>query len=506
MSARFFVVYDAQDDGTFSTALSASVVRATWRLGMARAYDGLAQVGEALLTVRAPEGLDALFPQGVPFGLRMQIRSEADGVSRVQFTGTLVQLTPSTGDWGAHTAELRLVCPLAGVYAQQVSAALLENARVAGGVHALLDAAALPLRWRAGAWQLGNPATSTLDTSTRLPVSDAFTPRDFQDGVSVFEWLGDTWDDVPLARALRELIDAERGRFYVNREGAFVLLERHELLRRRTPSATLNATMRGLTMRYGGEVVNTVQVRMSPRQAAQDAVLWTLASPQRIPQAGAVTFNAALRGTQGEQVSALRMHTPRPYADYIANSQPDGSGQDLTPHVELRVLGLQPASARVQLLNNAPQNAYLVMGQLRGRARLTAPPLTVATRDGFSQALYGTQRLSLDLPALTRVEDAHNLAQYELQRRRQPTLSAHTLTLGSSAHSTLQRELTLYERVHIQEPFSAHSGDYFIVAEAHTVTHGGAAHSTEWQLEPTDAAGFWVLDSGTLNTSTRLTY
>jgi hypothetical protein len=107
---------------------------------------------------------------------------------------------------------------------------------------------------------------------------------------------------------------------------------------------------------------------------------------------------------------------------------------------------------------------------------------------------------------LTNIEEADQLARYELARRKDPRGTLHSIDLSGTLHLTQILTRTLFDRITIQDTQTNHTADYFIVAEEHTVDLGGTRHRTRWLLEPAAANTFWILDTCTLDYTAILAY
>lgn len=85
----YHIAFDADDNGTFSGDLSPDVVAVRWQLGMRDAYDALADVATAQVTVR---NIDRAYSPGAPgsqidIGQALRIQSTDGGTTRPHFLG-----------------------------------------------------------------------------------------------------------------------------------------------------------------------------------------------------------------------------------------------------------------------------------------------------------------------------------------------------------------------------------------------------------------------------------
>lgn len=511
MPITYQIAVDTGDDGTFSGDLTADTVAVTWRIGMDAPFASVAQPGVAQVTVQnadrryTPTSPACLLERG--FTLRIQ-SDDGDSV-RTHFIGTVTAITPEAGEHGTRRAVITAHDALHALTENRVRFHAQVDVTADTVIAAVLDRVPLRLRYLAGAFIVGVSGRCALGVSTHLPPAAAFVPRVLQPGVSRFAYVGDTWDDgVQAMAAIHEAAAAERGRFYSDADGRLVLLNRHALLMASAPVAAFVNNMDGVRVTYGVDGVSRVGVTLSPRTiGAANAVLWSLGQAQRIVAGMTRQFSARFRGDAGERLGALAVRQPRPYADYRANTQADGRGTDLTRWVTLRVLGNDGATAQLEVANSGAQDAYLLAGAVvRGQPLVMAHPMTVEQRSATSQTWYGARDVMLDLPGLTRIEEADSIARYELARRSVPTLHANKLVLVSSTHRPQMIARRLFERITVTEHQSGHSGDYWIVGAAHHITHAGARHRTEWTLEPVNPAGFAVVGAAVVGDAMRVGY
>ncbi|MFZ4813467.1 MAG: hypothetical protein ACOYL5_02945, partial [Phototrophicaceae bacterium] len=491
MTTLYLLEYDSDDNGTFSDDLSSDVLALEWSLGMAEPYQSMAAPATAMLTLRNPDGR---YSPGQPacaleVGHWLRIRSIHNGVTRTHFVGMLHTVTPTPGEYGERQSVLQLVCPLEGLRRTTVRLAAQQQVTVDALARTILAAARPRLRYLAGAFQVGISGHNAVGINTRLPTAGALLAEDFQAGKSVLAYVGDTWGaGVNAWDALREGVEAERGRFYVEESGAFALLNRHALVMAPTPAATLTNSMDGLTLQYGQETVSRAAVIASPRAVSNtESVLWRLSAPIAVKPNQNRQFTAHFGNADASAtLAALRVTPPRPYTDYTASTHPFGQGNDSTSRLALELVGYDATSAQMQLRSSGTSAVlYLLAGSvIRGQAVSMGNAMAAEVRDGESETRYGTHTYTLKLPGISTLDEAEDIARYELARRRSPRITARTLTLRSQAHRQRVLSLRLFDAVRIMEAQSGHTGDYWLVGALHRVELGGARHSVVWVLEP----------------------
>jgi hypothetical protein len=502
MAITFTAAIDTADNGTW-TDISADVLTLHWELGLRQPHDSLAEPGWARVSVRSPQRayspeLNALRP-----GLRLRIASDDGTTQRTHFTGQIARIEPLPGDQGPRTATIHAVDALTGL--EQATVRLPPQSSVTADmiIARVLDRAALRPAVLAGRWLLGRADHAELGQHTRLP--ERVLPHELETGKTVFAYVGDTWaEGIPAADALRAVVEAERGRLFIDRDGRLVFYNRHHLLRQIAPLAVFQNDWDALTYTYGADIISRVQVRLRPRRVGTaGALLWALTEPQRIRARASWTVTARFRDDQGQPAGALALETPRPGLDYQAVSVIDGA--DLTQQVEVIVRRADFSAALIEVRSRAAVEVDCWL-QLRGTPLLQADPLLVEAFSPGAEAFYGPGVLNYDLPALGSLAQAEALARFELARRRQPVGCVRQITLHTARHAPHALAGTLFDRIRVQETQTGHAADYFIVREAHEVEQGGYRHRVTWTLERADAGAFWTLGHSRLAQQTTLAY
>lgn len=490
----YSVLIDRDDDATFALDLAPAVTALRWRLGLdapAAATITLRSAGRAF----SPEGGGADLT-----GRRLRIVSDDGAAQRVHFTGHVTRVEPLPGRRGL-SAELHAEGLDAALARAVVRLPPLANARAGALIGRVLDAA--PLRpWPlAGRWLLGRPGHSALGQTTRL--APPRIARRLDAGQTVFASAGDAWGDgMSALAAVRALAAAERGRFFVDRAGCAVFLDRHRALRPGDLAATFDDDMDGLDYDYGAEVVSAVRVRCLPRAAGTPGTaLWTLPGAQLIAPRGRWAVTATYRDEAGQPLGALDVIAPVPGHDYSANTAPDESGADLTALVDVFMRAAGAAAAHLEIRSRTAQPLYLRL-QLRGTPLLRGAPLTVEAASSAAAAFYAPGTLTLDLPQLDSLAQARSIARFELALRRAPRGRVTALTLAGPRALAL----TVGDRVRVSETQTGHAADYFIAAETHEVDRGGGRHRVTWALDAAPAGAFWLVGRARVGAQTRVSF
>lgn len=494
-SAGYRVEVDTGDDGQFATDLSAAVIAASWRLGMAAPGDRLAQPARAKLLLRnesrlySPEA--ASLPLHPGLGLRIRYVDQA-GQSTTLFAGQISRSEPQTGSQGPRRATLYAEDWQQQLRQNEIHLPTWESGRADEIIAAILDG--LPLRRRelAGYAILGLTGHDALGETTRLFSGEA-VPRVLQRGRSRFALVTERWlAGISAWEAIRRLVESERGRFYCDRSGRAVFLQRHHLLTTAGSATPFAENADALEYTHGDGIINEWRVRLQPRRRGPaGTTLWEMRTPLRLEAKASIQLRAHFRDALGREVAALHIEDPLPGEDYRASRRASGTGRDETAAVTLRLQGGAADSALLTVQNHARYPLYLAAGtRLRGTPIWEDAPLTVAARDGRSVARYGRRPRELPLLALNDPETAFQLACFELSQTAQVRGRIRSITLAQRAQRPQILSLSLFDGVQITDEQSGHRGPYFIVAEEHEVTHAGQRHRCRWLLEPAHTAHF----------------
>ena len=495
-AAGYRVEVDSGDDGQFATDVSAAVFAASWRLGMAAAGDRVSAPARAVVQLRnegraySPEV--ATLPLRPGLGLRIRHVAEG-GDSTTLFVGQLARGEPETGSQGRRRATLHAEDWQGQLRENEIHLPTQERARADEIIAAIL--AGLPLRRPALAGHaiLGLTGHDALGQTTRL-FGAAAIPQVLQRGRSRFELVTERWlAGISAWEAIRRIVESERGRFYVDRRGRAIFLQRHHLLSRAAPTTHLVENAAALEYAHGAGIINEWLVRLQPRRRGlPGTTLWATQKPLRLEGGAEFRWRAHFRDELGRPVGALQVEEPRAGEDYRATRDESGKGHAETAAITLRILERAADSALLGVRNQALYPLYL-MAQLRGTPIWEEAPLTVAARDGRSVARYGRRPREIRHLALNDPEVAFQLACFELTQTAAVRGVCRSITLDQRAQRPQILAHSLFDAVRISDEQSGHSAPYFIIAEEHEVTQGGQRHQCRWLLEPAQTAHFATL-------------
>ncbi len=498
MTIRYIIAIDRNHDGGFEDAgedITGEVLDLRWRLGLRQPYDSIADDSQAQITVQNPRG--SFSPERVRLdsGTRLRIQSDDGRAVRTHFIGFVRHIEPDAGDWGQKQAVIHLqdiqpwlddspvrLSPQVDVTADTVIDSLLNQAmirRAALDGYCIIDVAGYNL----------------IDSVRLFPPENL--ARSLAAGKTRFAYIGDWWrESTPIRQAIRELAASERGRFYVDREGRAVFLNRHYTLVHKLVAASFQDDMTALDYRYGDAGLNRISLMMTPREVGSSGtLLWRLGQAQKIGRGTQLMLNLHLVDDRNEPLGLLELEE----LEASFHRSPDGSGRALRGHVAVEIVHVGSTSVQVRVSNSGRRDVYLTALRVIGRPLYRRDPLEIVVADEESIILYGLRQMSLDLPALSDIETAYAFAIYEVARRRHPAGAVRSLTLDARDHQQAGLRLTLFDRIRITEAQTGHAAEYFIIAEAHHVSLGGTRHEVAWTLEPADSTRFVIVNDSQID-------
>lgn len=460
------VLIDWAGDGSFSHPLSdvsADWTLMNWRLGFREAFASMSDEAEAQIELLNTDGrynpdntTSPLWGKVRP-NRKVVIRALVNGAPRTMYTGQIEGVhpvwPPGSGDYaGKNRVLLDCVGFKQRLEETDYDPPIFQNQRADSCIWYVLNELAVPIAL-------------------------------LEQGQTIIPYYGvggteRAWETI------RQLVEAERGRFFQGRSGGAVFWNRHHLIQTRTVTATVDYTgdykPYDLYYDYGVQMSNKIQVQVHPHKAEALETLWTLDSPVYVPANGSRSFSAVLRRANGQFAAANVLS-----ASGAVWSQGSGS-ISLTP---------KGGKVTVTLTNSSATPATLTALTISGHPVISQNALSFAHEDAGSVAAYGVRgERQLDLVALGDLDEARQIALYELRRRGQPAGGPETVTFKRQADGVDNAHLLEWEigtRITIDVPANGPPKDYFIIGEEHYLSAG--IHETIYSLEPADPQRYWLL-------------
>lgn len=491
MSISYSIELDFDDDGNFTDlgeAIQAEVLEASWRLGMPAPYTRLSSPARAEILLRNRSGAFSPEIAGNLIGKTLRIQSD-NGTVRTHFIGKIESLEPEAGQYGKRRATLLAYGREAELNTQRIRLPLLTNFRVDEALEAILS----QLQWRyIGLSSMAIIGQSSIGSSMIFP-DNAFA-QNLDIGEVLFSYLGDDWlEGLSADAALEQLMLAEAGRFFFNREGEAIFYNRYHLLQDTAVVATFDDSMASLDYQYGGTVVNHLEVIVRPRTlGTPNKLIWQLANPLRIKKSMIVQINASYK-VDGFPVGAMDVIPPVRHTDYEAFEEADGTGDKMSGYIQVILLEAGASAARFEIRNRAKRKAYITRLQLYGTPLFGGDPMTVSVEDRFSQGYYGFSSMRLNIPILSDVDEADSIARWELSRRNNPLGLVREISTNIIQHPNETLSLSLFDRIRIIESQTGHDAKYHIIAEEHHLSKAGTRHTVKWLVELAEVEQFFII-------------
>jgi hypothetical protein len=423
-------------------------------------------------------------------------------VDDVLWTGWIDRVEPEWKPAGDNTGKTKakLHCVGAKQLLENVTADLSLYEDVTGDVIVadILQKAIIPPA-AAGLWLLEVPGFSELELTTWL--GDETNYSDVETGLTTFEYFSDT-STLNGWNGIQRVTEGERGRFFFDREGKAVWWNRHHLILTDTVAGTIstNGTYRPVELdpQHSEFIANVVRVQANPRKDRGTTQLYQLDKPVEVSPGQTQDFEVDYKDNYGLKIGG---RNPGIINDVWGSS---GSGV-----LDITNLGNR---ARVTVDNSAGTDVVeLSSMEIEGEGLSTHHDIIAVEEDSDSIATYGRRELSYNLDALTTLDQAKEVAQFELFRRKTPFGSfryAEFLNQSDGVNNLHHLEWMIGTRLATSFPELGHDDDHFIVGEEHEVRLVGdePIHVTRFYLEPAGNYDFWILETSLLEVDTYLGY
>jgi hypothetical protein len=232
--------------------------------------------------------------------------------------------------------------------------------------------------------------------------------------------------------------------------------------------------MQGLEYQYGStsDFHNEIIVTCHTRSISEGSneVLWSLQEPLSLSPGQTQTLRAKYEDESGGRVAGRNLSFTYAFSS--------GSG--------LLTMDTRANQATIKVINTGGGTAVLSSCQVLGQKIVDAGRTEVVARDMTSQEAYGRRVHRINLSALSDAALAQEIADLELERRREPqgvvaslTMKSHALEGGAT--QAQQLSLQVGDLLYIKESQTGHEAFYWIIGEAHLLE--GRAHETQWYLE-----------------------
>jgi hypothetical protein len=529
MATTWTIAIDWDRNGDYSgdnDNVTDKVISANWFLGFRQPFKDVAHDSMLELVLNntdrrfSPENATLLTSDPIPLAnplygkvapfRTVRVQSNDGTTTRTHWIGWIEKIEPAVNAFGERTAKITAAGPMVFFEKAETAIALQENQRTDDIISKLIEEVVIPPALSLG-WFLELPGYSELDISTILPNATAFKALDA--GQVTLEIAADNWvkrgDDTQDAfnvyRAIGDVVAAERGRFFFDREGRAIFWNRIRLQDEITSAVTLDNSMEELQYGYAGieDFSNEVIVTCHPREvgASANEVLWQLTEKVNLKPGEKRTVNVKYQDTT---TGNIRIGAKDVTVTDVVFSRGNGAV----------VIKAKANGATLEITNTGSVSAQLTSCKVRGRKITDYGRMDVKSQNGLSIAYYGRRSMKMNLQSVDNSEYAQSIADYEIIRRGEPrglvnqvSLTSHSIKGGGYHSHQLAR--TLGDVITLSEEQTQHNDQrYTIIGEAQRLTKG--LLETTWYLEPGAKSPFpWKLEvtgRSELNTATYLAF
>lgn len=421
-----------------------------------------------------------------PINKRVKVSATYETTTYTLWTGWLETLQPTPGTNSAREARLTATGPRRFMQKLRTYLPLLENVTVDAALLRILANVVLPPQ--------GNHAA--LDISGRNALGstaylvDTSITSSLETGIETFSYVGDTWEDgVDAVSAIAQLVGAERGRFFIARDGVATFWNRYHMVLDTTIDWTIRDQWRTLDYSYGEAIYNVVSATYSPRTiSAGNELLWQLDEPVTLE----ATKSRVIRANFSEQGADSKISGRNVVRPEVATGT-----LVMDSEVALVRFDAAASSAELEFTNlSATAEQTVSTVEIWGRKLTSYNTVTISERDGTSAYRYGERELKLDMKLSDDDLQVRSIVQYELARRKNPQGTCSKVVMDARSPSDLRRLLTgtVGTRVQIVDTQAAHDGEYFVVGEEHQWNNALNLWQVTWYLENASNAAFALLD------------
>jgi len=496
------VYVDWERTGTFDGVyddITPYVMDARWQIGSRTPYFDVADAGRATIQVNnetgffTPENADSpVVSYLVPLRpLRIDLVYESQ--SETMFYGYLKTARRPFSLTTENTFELVAEDLFAFLKEADFSIGLLESVRTDEVVQTIIEQVQLPPAI-GSAWVIGIPGSSEIGETT--VIGDASVGFDLDTGTVSVPYAGDNWtQETKALAAIADAVRAERGRFFFSRDGKAVFRNRSSLQTGTVTSKNYSKVSRA-SYDYWDQMKNEVIVVARPRKSEADATLYSIDNDIEIADGETLTVRALFtEPDSGVDISGK---------DLVKPNTGDGSlvvsGGSVTINMEAK-------AQSAELAITASGDVTVTTLDIKGTKLTSHRPQEATAVDGESIGRYGRQTLRVDAKMLADIEQAQNIADYELSRRKTPR-GQYRMIGHSGTQAAESIGVGMLETVGVTA--MPHTDDVGrVVGEVHNWKRNGWQYEYQMYLEDTDLTSYWtvgVKGSSEIGETTRVAF
>lgn len=256
-------------------------------------------------------------------------------------------------------------------------------------------------------------------------------------------------------------------------------------------AAEFDRTMIDSEWETGRYVVNQASVSHIPRTYdTSNAVLYSLGSPLVLGAGYTITIKGGYSNPNGgAKINAASTVTPVATTDYLANSEKDGSGSNLTAN--LAITYTSGASGFTATIKNNGPYAYLTFFRVRGIGIYRDNPFEIFKEDDESQTEFVGVELqeSIVREYSEELNVSSSFAEHMLAVNRYPRNVMKSVTFLANYSEDLMLAFMYLEqgdKVKIIESQPSHTGYYYIQGVHATIQPSSGLIYFTWYLKEAD--------------------
>jgi len=468
IQTRVYVDFDGDLD--FSDA-NEDITQYVTSLVVQRGTDNTLNAGSLELMVYDPDGRfqpqhsGGPYGEGLTVGRRVEVTmSVPGGVEIPQFYGFIDGIAPEYVAEEEHVPLVSLTATdlLRPLEIRKITTGTLVGMTTGQIVDLLLN----NLGWEPGIFTLNRSCLNTDDLLGGADVSRRYVDT----GRTVVPYC--QWENIPIATVIRDIVAAERGNFFVGKDGWVHYEDRHHRSSDRTSQGTLtDEHISEMVVRYADEdLFNHVEVVAHPRSvgAAGSVVFDAIGdnNGHRLAPSETREYHVSYTDREtGRSCEATNIITPVAPTDYAANSKADGTGTDMTGSLGVTFEADENERYKFTLINNhSTQDIYVTKLQVRATPLVTYDAVAMTATDELSIVQYLQRDMTLDSYLLSNPLEVQDYAAWLLYLYKNPRARVERLTLIdsnlSNALQIINREIS--DRVTVDSDKYRVHGDYFI--------------------------------------------
>ena len=363
--------------------------------------------------------------------------------------------------------------------------------------------------------QRGNQLIDTAVGAMTLQPADT----DLAVGQEIFPYAFDNSPDesTSVMALFQSIAMSEMGFIYVKGDGTLTFQDRYARPTSVSAMSVLNDDMVGMTPRRSRDnIYNHIRAVVHPRRIDTGAcVLFTLRSPTLVTAGDTLLLaNRYFGGVTASNPTSTRIGAYSTCnlilnTDYVFNAASDGTGADLGADLTVGA-SFGANSALISLANGGGMDGYVTHLQIQGRGLYDYEPVVMESLDATSQAAYGDNVLTYDMPLQINPLVGLEAADYLRGLWKDPQTMADTLNFIANASDSLMTAGLLREpgdRVRISETVSGINTEHYYIQGVGFEIQPKDLLEFRWLVVPVENFQAWLLEiSDKLGDNTILGY